>query len=107
VKTRRFFFASLLFILCGLVAHLTAFDQGFRALDLRMRALKTPAEKDQLRAESSAIDRRAYAALYLGVACAAVSALLAFISYGAEEPAPRSIVVGLLLFYGILHFAVF
>ena len=102
MRTRKLFFAGLLLILFGLAAQFTALSYGFRAYDLRRMARETPAEAVHLRAESKAQDRSAYIALYIGVACAVLSAVAVILSYRASEPAPKFVVVALMLVYGVL-----
>jgi hypothetical protein len=107
VKNRKLFLLAVLLVLFGLFAHLTALRFGADSAKLTARAVAAPADSAiHLRAERDAVNRRTMVALFVGVACAILSALFTFFSYRAEEPAPRAIVVVLLLFYGILHFAV-
>jgi hypothetical protein len=58
------------------------------------------------KAQRAVANRYVTIAFWIGVLCAIFSGAFTFLSYRSEEPAPRSIVVVLLLFYGILHFAV-
>jgi len=102
MRTRRLFFVGLLLILLGLIAQFTALSYGFRAYDLRRMAVKTPAEAGRLRAELKALDQLAYIALYSGVACAALSLVAVVLSYRASEPAPKFVIVVLMLVYGVL-----
>jgi fucose permease len=103
--TRKFFLIGLLLVVLALGLHLTALRYGAHSVQSLTEAMKTPADAERLRPERASVSRHLYAALYVGVACAMLSAFFAFLSYRVDEPAPRSIIVVLLLFYGLLHFA--
>ena len=105
MTTRKFFLLGLLLVVLGLGLHLTALRYGSQSVQLLTQAMKTPAEAERLRPERASVSRHLYTALYVGVACAVFSAFFAFLSYRADESAPRSVIVVLLLFYGLLHFA--
>jgi formate/nitrite transporter FocA (FNT family) len=102
MKTRKLFVTGLLLILFGLAAQFTALSYGFRAYDLRRMAEKTPAEAVHLRADSKAQDSLAYVALYTGIACTVLSLVAVILSYRASEPAPKFVIVVLMLVYGVL-----
>ena len=89
-----------------LFAHLTALRYGAHYAELTARAVARSADADQLRVERAMTNRHTNIALWIGVVCAVLSATLTFLSNRAEESAPRSVVIVLLLFYGILQFAV-
>ena len=106
MKKRKLFLLALVLVLIGLFAHLTALKYGAHYAKLTARVVAVPADADHLKVERAATNRNTNTALSIGVACALLSAALTFLSYRADESAPRSVVVVLLLFYGILHFAV-
>ncbi|SRR3954471_19546446 len=106
MKKRKLFLIALLLVVFALFAHLTALRYGARSAKLTGQAVAAPAEADRLRAERSVVNHETNVAFVVGIACAVLSALFALLSRRADESAPRSIIVVLLLFYGVLHFAV-
>jgi len=106
MKTRRLFFLALLLVVCALFSHMVALRYAAQSARLTARAIAMPATAVELRIQRSVINRQSTVALFVGVACAVLSSAFAVFSRRADESAPRSIVVVLLVFYGILHFAV-
>ncbi len=106
MNQRKFFLLAMLLVIFGLLAHMTALKYGAHYAKLTARAVAIPADAVQLRAERALTNRNTNIALWIGVVCAVLGAALTFLSHRAEEPVPRSVVIVLLLFYGILHFAV-
>lgn len=104
--TRRFFLLGLLLVALALGFHFKALRHAARSVHLLSQAMETPAEADRLHRERASVSRHLHTVLYLGIGCAVMSALFTFISYRADEAAPRSTILVLLLFYGLLHFAV-
>jgi hypothetical protein len=106
MKTRKLFFLSLLLVIFAIGAHLTALRYAARSVQLLYQVTNNRADAERLRPERAIVDRSIYVALYAGVGFAVMSALFVFLSHRADEPAMRSLVIVLLLVYGILHFAV-
>lgn len=108
MKKRKLFLLALVLVLVALFSHLTSLKYGARYAKLTARAvtIPVPAEADLLSVERAVTNRNTNIALSIGVACALLSAALTCFSYRADESAPRSVVVVLLLLYGVLHFAV-
>jgi hypothetical protein len=106
VRNRRIFLLALLLVVFGLFAHLTALRYAAHSARLTGQAMAVPADSFQLRAERDFANHHANLALIIGVACALLGAFFTFLSYRVDESAPRLVIVVLLLFYGVLHFAV-
>ena len=106
MKNRRLFLLALLLVVLGLFVHLTALRYAAHSARLTGQAIAVPGDAVQLRAERDLANRHANLALFVGVVCAVLSAFFTFLSYRADESAPRSVIVVLLFFYGVLHFAV-
>ena len=105
MTARKFFLVGLVSVVFGLGLHFTALRYAARSARLFTQAMKTPAEAERLQPERDELSRRLSIALYSGVACAFISAVFAFFSHRAHESAPQLVIVVLLLFYGLLHFA--
>src|SRR5205085_2077571 len=106
MKTRKLFLLALFLVVSALFSHMTALRYAARSAKLTAQAIGAPAEAVQLRAERSVVNRRSTVALFAGISCALLSIVFAVLSRRADESAPRTIVVVLLVFYGILQFAV-
>lgn len=105
MKTRKLFLLALVLVVMALLSHMTALRYAARSAKLTAMSIGAPAEAVQLRAERSVVNRRSTVALFAGISCALLSIVFAFLSRRADESAPRTIVVALLVFYGILQFA--
>jgi hypothetical protein len=106
MKTRKLFLLALLLVVSALLEQMTALRYASRSAELLGREVAAPAEAVQLRAERSIVNRRCTEALFTGISCALLSCVFAVLSRRADESAPRTIVVVLLVFYGVLQFGV-
>jgi DMSO reductase anchor subunit len=100
MKSRKFFLIALISVILGLTAHIVALKFATRAGYLMASSLvDSKASPDY---QKYAGDTRV--ALFLGFACAAIGTICLLVSYRLDEPASRSLVVLLLVFYVILQF---
>jgi hypothetical protein len=85
---------------------MTALRYAAHSARLTGQAIAVPADSIQLRAERDLANGHANLALFIGVACAVLSVLFTFLSYRAEEPAPRLVIVVLLFteFYILVRY---
>jgi hypothetical protein len=105
MANRKFFLMSLLSVGLAMAFQLTALRHAADSVQLLYGATRTPETAEQFRAKRIRVDRRLYNSLHLGIVGAAASALFALTSYRRDEPASQSVIVALLLLYGLLHFA--
>jgi ABC-type multidrug transport system permease subunit len=106
MRTRKFFLVSLLLVFCGIFAHLKAFGYASEAVEQMRIVMGNSANADSARAKAAVLHRQSDIAVYIGLACAILSAFHAFVSYRKEESAPQMVVVVFLLFYAVLHLGV-
>lgn len=105
MMTGKLFLLAVLFVVWALCLHMTALHYAARSAKLTARAIAAPAEAVELRTERSIVNRWNVVALLAGICSALLSIAFTALSRRANESAPRTIVVVLLVLYGILLFA--
>jgi hypothetical protein len=106
MSTRKFFTIATLSILLAFPFHFLALHYVVWSERLFWELTQRPAnaESQRILIECASVLRHMKLALWSGVALAALSVIFTLLSYRADESAPRSIVIVLLLLFGLLHF---
>jgi hypothetical protein len=105
MSTRKFFTLATLSVLLALACHFITLRYAGRSAQLFRESMQRPNDAESLRVERASVSRHVYVALWSGVALAVASVGFTILSHRADESAPRSLVIMLLCFYGLLHFA--
>jgi uncharacterized membrane protein HdeD (DUF308 family) len=104
MRIRKFFWIALTGVILGLAAQMTAWKFAARAsYSHRLRPVSSAMSPHE-EVAAQRYRATAHTAFVLGVAFAAAGVLSILLSYRADEPASRSVVVALLVLYIILWF---
>jgi hypothetical protein len=107
MKKRVFWFGSLFLILLAMSLHLEGIGAAQNRFQKKRDAIITKNIEQQqiLKAEAKQLENKSDECIIFGWISGILSVICLFFSYRREEPAPRSILIGLLAFYILLQFA--
>jgi hypothetical protein len=106
MRVRRFFLTSLVFAILAIVLEMACMSQYSRAGHVLARGFLLPeSERTTARVKAETYRRRGTIIGIAGLGFALTSLGLAALSARKHEPAWHSITIALLIFYGMLQFA--
>lgn len=104
MSIRKLYFMSLSFAFLAVGLHLTAMSQMSRGVQIRAHAVTlSKPDRDSARVEASRHSSRGAVVGYVGFAFALASGGFVVLSARRQEPARRSVVLGLLVCYVMLQ----
>jgi hypothetical protein len=105
MKSRAYWAASVLFAIIAIGVHVKALDEATKGMKAFARSITaTDEQKAILKAEAKQHENCSLGVALTGFCAAVASTFYLVVSFKRQEPAWRSIPIGLLVFYVLLQF---